>query len=80
MNILIINLYFMMVSFYWLDVNCFKIIMEAGVFFFDQYVVESQVKWYGFSLEEVIVEVQFCFGEDILCIEDIIVIIEEYGV
>ncbi len=79
MNTLTVNLHLAMVSFYRPAPQRFKIVMEAGAFPSDQYAVESQVRWHGFSPEEAIVEVTPRPGEDTLRTEDILQTIEREG-
>ncbi|HNL40095.1 MAG TPA: kynureninase, partial [Saprospiraceae bacterium] len=79
MNTLTVNLHLMMVSFYRPTRERFKIIMEAGAFPSDQYAVETQVRWHGFSPEEAIIEVAPRNGEDYLHTDDILAIIEKEG-
>ncbi|MBK8702840.1 MAG: kynureninase [Saprospiraceae bacterium] len=79
MNTLTTNLHLMMVSFYRPNRDRFKIIMEAGAFPSDQYAVESQVRWHGFTPEEAIVEVAPRPGEDTLRTEDILAAIATHG-
>jgi kynureninase len=79
MNTLTTNLHLLMVSFYRPTADRFKIIMEAGAFPSDQYAVESQVKFHGFTPEEAIVEIAPRPGEDTLRTEDICAIIEKEG-
>ena len=79
MNTLTTNLHLMMVSFYRPTASKFKIIMEASAFPSDQYAVESQVRWHGFSPENAIVEVAPRVGEHTLRTEDIVAAIEQHG-
>lgn len=79
MNTLTVNLHLLMVSFYRPTPERFKIIMEAGAFPSDQYVVESQVRWHGLNLEEAVVEVAPRAGEETLRTEDILATIEQHG-
>ena len=79
MNTLTTNLHLLMVSFYRPTKQRFKIIMEAHAFPSDQYAMESQVRWHGFSPEEAIVEVAPRAGEETLRTEDIISTIEKHG-
>jgi kynureninase len=79
MNTLTTNLHLLMVSFYQPTKERYKIIMEAGAFPSDQYAVESQVRWHGFSPEEAIVEVAPRPGEATLRDEDILEAIEMHG-
>lgn len=78
-NTLTVNLHLLMVSFYRPTARRHKIIMEAGAFPSDQYAVESQVRWHGFSPEASIVEVAPRAGEVLLHTEDIIRTIEREG-
>lgn len=79
MNTLTANLHLMMVSFYRPTTNRYKIIMEAGAFPSDQYAVESQVRWHGFTPDAAIVEVAPREGEETLRTEDIVAAIEQHG-
>lgn len=79
MNNLTVNLHLLMVSFYRPTQKRFKILMEGGAFPSDQYAVESQVKFHGFSPSNAIVEIQPREGEETLRTEDIIKKIEEVG-
>jgi kynureninase len=77
MNQLSSNLHFLFVSFYRPNQTKFKIIMEAGAFPSDMYLVESQVKFHGFDPAEAIIEVRPREGEHTLRHEDIIDVIEK---
>ena len=84
MNNLTVNLHLLMVSFYRPTQKRFKILMEGGAFPSDQYAVESQVKFHGFSPQDSIVEMiprknKKEEGEEILRTEDITKKIEELG-
>lgn len=78
MNQLTSNLHFLFVSFYRPDAKRFKIIMEAGAFPSDMYLVESQVRYHGFNPDEAIIEVKPRDGEHALRHEDIIATIDEH--
>lgn len=77
MNQLSSNLHFLFVSFYRPTKTKFKIIMEAGAFPSDMYLVESQVRFHGFDPAEAIIEVSPRQGEHTLRHEDIIDTIEK---
>ena len=79
MNTLTVNLHLLMVSFYRPTKQRFKIVMEAHAFPSDQYAVESQVRYHGFSPAEAIVEVAPRAGEETLRTEDILATIERHG-
>lgn len=76
MNQLTSNLHFLFVSFYRPTRQRFKIIMEAGAFPSDMYLVETQVKFRGFNPEETIIELKPRTGEHHLRHEDILQAIE----
>ena len=78
MNQLTSNLHFLFVSFYRPNQQKFKIIMEAGAFPSDMYLVESQVKFHGFNPSEAIVEVKPREGEYTLRHQDILDTIEAH--
>lgn len=78
MNQLTSNLHFLFVSFYRPNQQRFKIIMEAGAFPSDMYLVESQVKYHGFNPNEAIVEVKPREGEQTLRHQDILDTIEAH--
>jgi kynureninase len=77
MNTLTVNLHLLMVSFYRPTKEKFKIICEAGAFPSDQYALESQVKFHGFSPEDAIIELKPRDGENLLRTEDIIKVLDE---
>jgi kynureninase len=71
MNTLTVNLHLLMASFYKPTKERYLIIMEAGAFPSDQYVVESQVRMHGFDPETSIVEVSPVDGETLISTEQI---------
>lgn len=71
------NLHLLMVSFYRPTKERFKILCEKKAFPSDQYALESQVKFHGFSPEEAIVEVGPREGEHLIREEDILKAIED---
>jgi kynureninase len=79
MNNLTVNLHLLMVSFYRPTKDRYKIIIEAGAFPSDQYMLESQVKWHGLNPEEVIVELKPRKGEHTIRTEDILAEIQRQG-
>ncbi|MFY0644154.1 MAG: kynureninase [Bacteroidia bacterium] len=79
MNNLTVNLHLLLVSFYRPTTKRHKIIMEAGAFPSDMYVIESQVRHHGFNPEESIIEIHPRQGEQPLRTEDIIEKIKETG-
>lgn len=79
MNGLTANLHFLMVSFYRPEGKRYKILCEAKAFPSDQYAVESQVKYHGYSPKDAIVEVAPRKGEDIIREEDIEAKIKEHA-
>ncbi|MEN2281665.1 kynureninase [Algoriphagus sp. SE2] len=79
MNNLTSNLHFLMVSFYQPTKKRNKIIVEAGAFPSDMYMLESQVKFHGLDPDEVIVELNPREGEHTLRTEDILREIENQG-
>ena len=79
MNNLTVNLHLLLVSFYRPTKTRYKIIMEAGAFPSDMYVIESQVKHHGFSYDDAVIEMIPREGEYHLRTEDILAKIEETG-
>jgi len=79
MNNLTVNLHLLMVSFYRPTADRYKIIIEAGAFPSDQYMLESQVKWHGLDPKEVIVELKPRIGEHTLRTADILAEIRRQG-
>jgi len=77
MNQLTSNLHFLFVSFYRPTKSRYKILMEGKAFPSDQYAVESQVKFHGYSPEDAIIEVFPRESETSLRTEDIIETIEK---
>ncbi|NNJ54537.1 MAG: kynureninase [Bacteroidia bacterium] len=79
MNNLTVNLHLLLVSFYRPSKSRYKIIMEAGAFPSDMYVIESQVKHHGFDYNDAVIEMKPREGEHALRTEDIIAKINETG-
>ena len=77
MNNLTTNLHMLLVSFYRPVSGRYKVIMEAGAFPSDQYVIESQVKFHGYDPEDAIIELTPGEGEFTLRTEDILKVIDE---
>lgn len=79
MNSLTTNLHLLMVSFYRPTKNRYKILCEHKAFPSDQYALESQAIFHGFSPEDAVVEVAPRRGEFMIRHEDIIRMIEYLG-
>ncbi|WP_339867601.1 kynureninase [uncultured Algoriphagus sp.] len=79
MNNLSVNLHLLMVSFYQPTKERYKIIVEAGAFPSDQYMLETQVKFHGLDPEAAIVELNPRKGEHTLRTEDILAEIRNQG-
>jgi kynureninase len=78
MNTLTTNLHLLMVSFYRPTKEKFKIVIESDAFPSDRYAVESQLKFHGFSEDDVI-EWKPRDHEQLLRIEDLKTIVAENG-
>ena len=79
MNNLTVNLHLLLVSFYRPSSKRYKIIMEAGAFPSDMYVIESQVKHHGHEYDDAVIELEPRKGEHHLRTEDVVQAIEEVG-
>lgn len=79
MNNLTVNLHLLMVSFYQPTKDRYKILIEAGAFPSDQYMLESQVKWHGLDPDTTIIEIKPREGEHTLRTEDIVAEIKRHG-
>ena len=79
MNSLTVNLHLLMVSFYRPTAERYKIVIEAGAFPSDQYVVQSQIKFHNFDVAESLIELKPREGEATLRTEDIEKTIAENG-
>lgn len=77
MGSLTANLHLLMVSFYRPTKQRYKIMMEANAFPSDQYAIESQVNYHGFSVEDAIIEIEPREGEYFIRNEDILSSIEK---
>ncbi len=77
MNTLTVNLHLLMVSFYKPTKKRFKILCEEKAFPSDQYMLQSQVRFHGFSPKDTIVEVSMRKGEHQWHTEDIVEKINE---
>lgn len=73
------NLHLLMVSFYKPNKKRFKILCEGKAFPSDQYALQSQVKFHGYSPEEAIVEIFPRESEHLIREEDVLAKIEELG-
>lgn len=78
MNQLTVNLHLLMVSFYRPTKERYKIICEAKAFPSDQYAMESQVAYHGFTYEDAVIEVAPGEGEHTIRTEDILATIEAH--
>ena len=79
MNNLTVNLHLLMVTFYQPTKERYKILIEAGAFPSDQYMLESQVKWHGLDPDTTIIEIKPREGEHTLRTEDIVAEIKRQG-
>ncbi len=77
MNQLTVNLHLLLVSFYRPTKTRFKILCEAKAFPSDQYVLQSQAKFHGYSIEDALVEVEPREGEYHIREEDVFAAIEK---
>jgi kynureninase len=73
------NLHLLLASFYKPTSKRYKIVAEGGAFPSDQYALETQIKWHGYSPVDSLVEVFPRAGEDFLRTEDILHVIHEQG-
>lgn len=79
MNQLTANLHLLMVSFYRPSGKRFKILMEAGAFPSDMYMVQSQVEYHGYKYNDAVIELLPREGEFTLRQEDILHAIAQHG-
>ncbi|MXV17361.1 kynureninase [Hufsiella ginkgonis] len=79
MNSLSVNLHLAMVSFYRPSAGRYKILMEAGAFPSDQYIVASQVRFHGFDPATAVIEVSPRENEELLRTEDILKAISDHA-
>ncbi len=79
MNNLSVNLHLLMVSFYRPTKERYKIIVEAGAFPSDQYMLETQIRFHGLDPEKTLVELTPRAGEHTLRTEDILTEIHKQG-
>ncbi len=79
MNTLTVNLHLLMVSFYRPTKVRYKIICEEKAFPSDQYMLQSQVQFHQYNLDDAIVKIKPRVGEHNIRHEDIIAKINEVG-
>ena len=79
MNTLTVNLHLLLASFYKPTKERYLIIMEAGAFPSDQYVVESQVRMHGLDPDSAIIEVAPLEGEILISTDQIKEVIRRNG-
>jgi kynureninase len=79
MNSLTVNLHLMMTSFYRPTTQRHKILIERGAFPSDQYAVQSQIKFHGFSPESSLLELSPRQGEACVRDEDVLDRIQREG-
>ncbi len=77
MNQLTVNLHLLMVSFYRPTKQRYKILCEAKAFPSDQYALQSQIKFHGFTIEEALIEISPRENEYSIRHEDIYSAIEK---
>ncbi|MBL7918702.1 MAG: kynureninase [Bacteroidia bacterium] len=77
MNQLTVNIHLLMVSFYRPTKTRFKILCEAKAFPSDQYALQSQLKFHGYTPEEAMIEIEPRQGEYHIRHEDIYTAIEK---
>lgn len=77
MNQLTVNLHLLMVSFYRPTTQRYKILCEAKAFPSDQYALQSQIKFHGYSIEDTLIEIAPREGEYHIREEDILLAIEK---
>lgn len=73
------NLHLLMVSFYRPTKDRYKIICESKAFPSDQYALESQVKFHGYTTDEALIEIAPREGEHTVRDEDVLKAIKECG-
>ena len=78
MNTLTTNLHLLMVSFYRPTKTKYKIVIESDAFPSDRYAVQSQLKFHGFS-EDDLIEWKPRKGEELLNIKDLEQIVSKQG-
>jgi kynureninase len=78
MNGLTTNIHLLMVSFYRPTKKRFKILCEAKAFPSDQYALETQVKFHGFTPEEALIELAPRKNEHTLRTNDVLEAIEKH--
>ncbi|WP_431218030.1 hypothetical protein ACQ86N_35400 [Puia sp. P3] len=78
MNALTVNLHLLLLTFYRPTQQRYKILIEAGAFPSDQYVVETQSGWHGFNPADAVIEIRPREGEDTIREEDILKAIDEH--
>lgn len=79
MNQLTVNLHLLFVSFYKPAGKRYKILMEAGAFPSDMYMVQSQVERHGYTYDDAVIELVPREGEYTLRDDDIMAAIKEHG-
>ena len=73
------NLHLLMVSFYRPTEKRYKIICESKAFPSDQYALESQVKFHGYTTDDALIEIAPREGEHVVRDEDVLKAIKECG-
>ena len=79
MNSLTVNLHLMMVSFYRPTSQRHKVLIEQGAFPSDQYAVQSQISFHGFTPVTSLLELAPRAGESCIRDEDILSLIDREG-
>lgn len=79
MNALTVNLHLLMASFYRPSKTRFRILCEAKAFPSDQYALQSQAEWHGFTPAQAIREIHPREGQHYLSHDDIVQAIREEG-